>query len=81
MDGKGRSLPRLGAEINPATVHIDDDIMRYGQALSGSLADFLGGEERIKNAVLYFFRDAASGIAYLDFNPVAVLAGGDGDTS
>src|ERR1035441_8859135 len=47
-DNKGSALVFLGFKVNAAAVFVNDYRACDGQALPGSLADFFGGEERVK---------------------------------
>ena len=51
----------------------DNHGVRNGQSLSGSLAGFFGGKEKIKNFVPDFFRDAGTGIADANFSLAAFV--------
>src|ERR671912_492268 len=73
-----RSPPRLA-------LHVDGAAMLFGhyragdcQALAGALADFLGGEEGIKNLVQVLCRNAAAVIADRNRHVVAARGCGDG---
>ena len=60
---------------------VDDHIAGNGQSLSGSLADFLGCEEGVKDLVEDIPWNAAACILDTDFCLVPVLSGGNGDVS
>src|SRR4030042_2567315 len=62
---KLRALSERAPYPDPAIV-LADDPMADAQAQAGSLADFPGGEERIKNPLLDLLRDAGAIIAYGD---------------
>ena len=57
----------------------DDDVVRYGQALTGSPSYLFGGEERVKYFIADLFRYPASGICKGDFKLVGKDFCGDGN--
>src|SRR6185436_11103079 len=61
--------------LDGATVLVDHHIVGDGQALARTLADFLGGEERVEDALLDVRRHAAAGVTDLDHGPLAVGPG------
>ena len=67
-------LPGALDHLDGAAVLVDHHVVRDGQALARALADFLGGEERIEDALLDVRRHAAARVADLDDGPFAVGA-------
>ena len=53
--------------------------MRQGQTLSAPLADVLGGEKGVEDAVADFVGNAGARIFHADFRPGAVAARADDD--
>ena len=67
-------LPGALDHLDRAPVLIDDDVVGDGQALARAFADFLGGEERLEDALLDVRRHAGARVADLDDGPFAVGA-------
>ena len=70
---------RLCFESKGAVMFAGYDVMGDGQSLTGALADFFGGEKRIKDLVLDILRDASAGVGNPDFHIMVVLSGAYGD--
>src|ERR1022692_1821093 len=63
INSERRSMTDFAVNIDPAFVLLDDSEDGC-QSKTGSFADILGGEERLKNLRKNFRRDAAARIAY-----------------
>ena len=66
--------PGRARHLDGAAVLVDDDVVRDGQALARALADFLGREERIEDALLDVRRHAGAGVGDLDDGEFAIGA-------
>ena len=64
--------PGAAGHLDGAAVLVDDHVVGDGQALARALADFLGGEERLEDALLNVRRHAGAGVADLDDGEIAV---------
>ena len=54
---------------------LDDDVVTYGQAESGSFTGGFGREERIEHLLLHIGRDTGAVITNPDFDTVAKVLG------
>src|ERR1700722_1188277 len=72
-DDELRERARLGLDLDPAAVLLDDDIVTHRQTEPGAFAGRLGREERVEHLVPYLGRDADAVVADADFNLVAAI--------
>ncbi|MCY1304314.1 hypothetical protein D9M70_540610 [compost metagenome] len=60
---------------------VGDDEIRDRQPEPGALADFLGGEEGLEDALAYALGDADASVLHLDFRPGRDETGAQGDAA
>ena len=80
LDGEGRAFAGLAGGDDVSAVFTDDAVAQ-AQAEAGALADFLGGEERIENALEIFGRNAGAIVVDGDAHGGSIARGGDGDAA
>ncbi len=62
-DGEDAAFPQPGIDLDPALMLLEDAVDRR-QSQAGSLADFLGGKERLENPLHRMLVHAAAGIGH-----------------
>ena len=80
-DKKCSASVDFGIEPNIAVMFLHDDVVADGESLAGSLADLLGGEERLEDAGAGGKRNAGAVVFDFDLNIVVDLASADGELS
>src|SRR3546814_19024768 len=60
---------------------VGDDEIRDGKTQPGSLADFLGGEEWLEDALAHILRDTTTVVLDVDFRPRRIPARAQDDLS
>ena len=71
-DGERGARAGAARHLDGAAVLVDDHVVRDGQALARALADFLGREERLEDALLHVRRHSGARVADLDDREFAV---------
>src|SRR5437764_3002292 len=72
-------VPRLGEDLDVAAVAVDHDPVGDVQAQAGTLADRLGGEERLEDPRPDLLRDTRPAVADLDQDAVVLPRGAQGE--
>src|SRR5688572_28531145 len=80
-DGEGGPLAHLAVERDGPLMSVHDDRAGDGQALAGTLADVLGGEEGIVEPGANGGGHPRARVGDADRHEVTVAAGSDGDAA
>ncbi len=79
LDYKFSSFTFFRCYSNLTSMPLSYDIVTHTQSQTGSLPAWLGSEERLKNLILYFFRDATAIVFHPDLNLSIQSFGSDGN--
>ena len=78
---EGRAVSHFAVEVDRPSMTLHDDGPGDGQSLPRAASHLLGGEEGIEDLVANRLGNAGAGVLHVDFDPVSVAAGADGDRS